>query len=104
MIDQDRVGRQAGTGGSDDLLDHRVVLEYQVHPGCAPNRVGRRGGGLDAELRELPDFLRRAVPRRDGVAAFGGSLGEGAAEESGAEKCDCCHGHPPEKSMVACAA
>ena len=91
MIDDNRGGGEPAPGSGDHFLDDRVVLEHQMDAFRATHRFGGRAGRLDAELRQLAHLVRGAVPRGDGVAAFGRTLGECAAEKTGAEKCNVCH-------------
>ena len=86
MIENDRIGCQACLRSGQNVIDDRVVLENEVNARSATHCLGGRCRSDDAKLPEREDLVRRAVPRRDGIAASGGSLCKGTAEQTGAEK------------------
>jgi hypothetical protein len=95
VVDQDGAGGQPRAQVGDDRVDHRVVLQRQVHAGSAAHRLGRRRGRRHAEGGQALSLVRRAVPCRDLVAALCRRFREGGAEQAGADKCNVRHGRVP---------
>jgi hypothetical protein len=91
VVQKDGAGGEAGSRGRDHLLDHGVVAQDEVDSGGAANGFRGARGGLHAEAREGLRLRRGAVPGGDGVAAGCRGLGEGGAEEPGAEEGEVCH-------------
>ena len=66
-------------GTAPDLLNRGVILEHQVNPFGAANRVGRGWRDAGAECFEPAGLLERAVPDGDLVSSLLRGCDEGAA-------------------------
>jgi len=68
------------------LLDHRVVLEHDVHAPRLPHRLGRTRRRDHTERGQRLDFGWRTVPRSDRVTALDHGLGKSGTEQTDTKK------------------